>query len=588
MAELRNLSQMFWEAVERRPRPDLFLVPHTGGYAPISSAEFGNRVGQLCRGLTAIGVAPGTRVALICYNRWEWAMVDYAVLSLGAALVPLYTTLPAEQVGYILRDSGAKVVFVEDEVQLAKVQAVRSGLADLTSVVLISGRAPSGVTALEDLMGGGESFVGPSEVRSRVADIRPTDLATILYTSGTTGEPKGVRLTHRNLTSNLLSVCEAIGIDASDTVLSFLPLSHSFERIVDYAALHSGAAIAYPASMDRVLEAMQAVRPTVVAGVPRFYEKLYGAVMQARAEASALRRWLFDRALRVGRIAAQRRRQGREPGPLLAARLALARKLVLGRIHAKVGGRLRLFISGGAALSPEVGAFLQACGFEILEGYGLTETSPVLAVNPRGRAKLGTVGKPIPGVEIRIAPDGEILARGANVMEGYHNLPEETRKTIDADGWLHTGDVGEFDAEGYLRITDRKKDLFKTSGGKYVAPQGIENALKLDPAVSSAVVVGDGRRFPAALIVPNPEAFRETLGELSRERLCERPEVREAVQRAVDRVNATLAQPEQIKRFALIPEDFSIERGELTPTLKVRRRVVETRYRDVLEEMYRE
>lgn len=588
MPGLSNLAQMFWEAIERNPRPDLFRVPHAGGYAPISSAEFGQRVERLCRGLASIGVLPGARVALISYNRWEWAMVDYAALSMGAALVPLYTTLPAEQIGFILADSGAKIAFVEDEAQLAKVQEVRSRLPELHSVVLMAGRPPSGIAGLEELMETRESSADSSSARERALAIKPSDLATILYTSGTTGEPKGVRLTHRNLTSNLLAVCEVIGIDVSDTVLSFLPLSHAFERIVDYAALHSGASIAYPASMDRVVEAMQAVRPTVVAGVPRFYEKLYVAAMQARGQASPLRRWIFDRALRVGGRAAGRRREGRGLGPLLAARLALARKLVLAKIHAKVGGRVRLFISGGAALSEQVGAFLQACGFEILEGYGLTETSPVLTVNPRGRAKLGTVGKPIPGVEIRIAPDGEILARGPNVMEGYHNRPEETRKTIDADGWLYTGDVGEFDEEGYLRITDRKKDLFKTSGGKYIAPQAIENALKLDPSVSSVVVVGEGRRFAAALVVPNPEAFRNALGELSRERLCQRPEVREAVQRAVDRVNATLAQPEQIKKFALIHEDFSIERGELTPTMKVRRRAVESRYRELLEDMYRE
>jgi long-chain acyl-CoA synthetase len=588
MSGLLNLAQMFWDALERRPRPDLFLTPRSGGYAPLSSGEFGKRVGQLCRGLTTLGVAPGTRVALLSYNRWEWAMVDYAALSMGAALVPLYTTLPADQVAFILRDSGAKVVFVEDPEQLAKVQSVRARIPEVTSVVLISGRPPSGVLALGELMEISESFVGSSAPRSKILDIRPTDLATILYTSGTAGEPKGVRLTHRNLASNLLAVCQVIGIDASDTILSFLPLSHSFERIVDYAALHSGASIAYPASMDRVVEAMQQVRPTIVAGVPRFYEKLYSAVMQARGQASGLRRWIFDRAVRVGSMAARRRFEGRAVGLVLSMRLALARKLVLGKIQAKVGGRLRLFISGGAALSPEVGAFLQACGFEILEGYGLTETSPVLTVNPRGRAKLGSVGTAIPGVEIRIAPDGEILARGPNVMEGYHNRPEETARTIDEEGWLHTGDVGELDAEGYLRITDRKKDLFKTSGGKYIAPQGIENSLKLAPCISSAVVVGDGRRFPAALIVPNPEAFRTTLGDLPRESLCGRAEVREAVQRAVDRVNASLAQPEQIKKFALISEDFSIERGELTPTLKVRRRAVEARYREVVEEMYRE
>ncbi len=261
---------------------------------------------------------------------------------------------------------------------------------------------------------------------------------------------------------------------------------------------------------------------------------------------------------------------------------------MLGKIHARVGGRIRLFISGGAALSAEVGDFLQACGFEICEGYGLTETSPVLTVNRPGRAKIGTVGPAVQGVEIRIAADGEILARGPNVMEGYHNKPDETRQAIDADGWFHTGDIGELDPEGYLRITDRKKDLFKTSGGKYVAPQGIENQLKLDPSVSSAVVVGDGRRFPAALIVPNPEAFRAALGEMPREQLCGRTEVREAVQRAVDGVNAKLSQPEQIKRFTLIAEDFSIEKGELTPTMKVRRRVVERKHAALIEEMYRE
>jgi long-chain acyl-CoA synthetase len=398
--------------------------------------------------------------------------------------------------------------------------------------------------------------------------IRGDDVATLIFTSGSTGTPKGVMLTHRNLVSNVVSSCEVLRCAADDVLLSFLPLSHSFERLMDYALFWCGASIAHAEHVDKVVPNMIEVRPTVMAAVPRFYEKVYAKVRDGVTKKGAFARAIFEWARRAGAVEAEFRRRGAPVPLLLRWKMAVARALVLGKIQGVVGGRMRSFVSGGGPLSRDVAEYLYSLGFTICEGYGLTETSPVLTLNPRNRAKLGAVGPAIPGVELRIAPDGEILARGPNIMRGYLNKPEDTKAVLSDDGWFSTGDIGEIDADGYLRITDRKKDLLKTSGGKYIAPQPIEGALKLHAAVLNAVVIGDRQKFPSALVVPAPGSTRED------------------VQKALDAVNASLAHHEQLKKFALVEKDFTIEGGELTPTLKVRRRVVEKKYQALIDEIY--
>jgi long-chain acyl-CoA synthetase len=492
-------------------------------------------------------------VAILSYNRVEWSIADYACQLLGAADVPIYSTLPADQCAYILQDSGAKAAFVEDSDQLAKVQGRVAHAISFES-------APGAHSFAEFLKRGKE--VKP-------AAVEPDDLATLIYTSGTTGVPKGVMLTHQNLVSNVSASLEILKVSSRDLALSFLPLSHSFERILDYAVFQAGATIAYAEDVDKVADNLREIRPTIMGAVPRFYEKVYAKILSSLGEISPRKRGLFEWARRVGALRAEFQRRG-EPAPLgLRVKHGVARLLVLRKLGGRVGGRIRFFVSGGGPLSREIAEFFFSIDLPIIEGYGLTETAPVLTLNPPGRVKLGTVGRAIPGVELKIAPDGEILARGPNIMKGYLNKPGETAEALK-DGWFSTGDVGVLDAEGYLCITDRKKDLLKTSGGKYIAPQPIENALKLQACVVNAIVLGDRQKFPAALIVAVPGSTREQ------------------VQAAVDTVNKTLAHHEQLKKFAVIEKDFSIEGGELTPTMKVRRRIVEQKYKDQIALLYQD
>jgi long-chain acyl-CoA synthetase len=549
--EPRTLGDLFRAACESHSRPDRFLRKRDGTWQPVSSAEFTRQVRACAAGLASLGLGRGDRVAILSYNRLEWAVVDYACQLLGIADVPIYSTLPPDQCAYILKDSEAKAVFAENAEQAAKVRGQVPHLVTFESV-------PDAEPFAKFL----ERAAEPPAV-----EVDPEDLATLIYTSGTTGMPKGVMLTHRNLVSNVVSSCSVLRCESTDVLLSFLPLSHSFERIMDYALFWCGASIAYAEHVDKVVPNMIEVRPTVMAAVPRFYEKVYAKVQDSVRKKGPLARSIFEWARRTGAIEADFRRRGVAVPFSLGWRVGLARWLVLGKIQNVVGGRMKSFISGGGPLSRDVAEYLYSLGFTILEGYGLTETAPVLTLNPRGGVRLGSVGPAIPGIELKIAADGEILARGPNIMKGYLNRPDET-KAVFQDGWFATGDIGELDAEGYLRITDRKKDLLKTSGGKYVAPQPIENALKCQQAVLNAVVIGDRQKFPAALIVPAPGSGRED------------------VQKAVDAVNAGLAHHEQLKKFALVEQDFTIEGGELTPTLKVKRRVVEKKYQALIDEIY--
>jgi len=552
-SEPTTLGEVFALGIQKFQRPDRFLQKVKGVYHPMSTEEFARRVRACAGALAAGGVVRGDRVAILSYNRVEWHIADFACQLLGVADVPIYSTLPPDQCAYILQDSGAKVIFVENADQVAKVRGQVPRI--------VSFEPAEGAESFDDfLKKGGE----PPAVK-----IEPDDLATLIYTSGTTGVPKGVMLTHRNLVSNMLASASAFGITPADTILSFLPLSHVFERIFDYLFFLWGTSIAYAEHVDKVAENLLEVRPTIMAAVPRFYEKVYSKIRKSVVEQKPWKQGLFEWARAVGAAAGEYHRRGSRPPFGLRFRFGLAKLLVLNKLQARVGGRIRFFVSGGGALSRDVAEFFYSLGLPILEGYGLTETSPVICVNRIGATRLGTVGQRIPGVDVKIAEDGEILARGPNIMKGYYNKPEESAKVM-IDGWFATGDIGELDADGYLKITDRKKDLFKTSGGKYVAPSVIEGRLKLSPRILNAVVIGDARKFPSALIVPAKGVTRE---EIAKE---------------VATLNESLAHHEQLKKFELIDTDFTIDGGELTPTMKVRRKVVEKKYKQLIDAIYAE
>ncbi len=594
----RTLADLPFFVMGRYPR-DLFVGRcREGGVDGLSTHAFFERIRDVALGLERIGVSRGDRVAILSDSRPDWVIADLAILTLGAVTVPIYPTLTAAQAHYILVDAGARVAFTADRLQADKVADVRGAVPGFETTVLFSGD-PAGLggfaLTLDELAERGHDRLRQGwgvarEYHDQARRVEPDDLATLIYTSGTTGDPKGVMLTHANIVSNVKACCEVLDLGPDDVALSFLPLSHSFERTVSYIYLASGTTLVFAESVDTVARDLGLVRPTMMTGVPRAFEKMHARIVEAGTKGPALRRALFRWAVAVGRAASRARLAGRRPSLLTALQLRLADRLVLSKIRARTGGRLRYLVSGSAALPLAVAEFFHAVGLNLLEGYGLTETAPVLTVNPPEAPRLGTVGPPIPGVELRIAEDGEILARGPNVMVGYYRKPEATAAAL-RDGWLHTGDIGEIDDRGYLRITDRKKDILVTSGGKKVAPQPIENALKASPLVAEAMLVGEKRRFPAVLIVPDFAALERRLAELGRPagpraELVRRPDVLELYQAVVDAVNRDLAQFERLKQFALVPDEFSIERGELTPTMKVRRRVVEERYRPLIEAMY--
>ncbi|TDI23082.1 MAG: long-chain fatty acid--CoA ligase [Acidobacteria bacterium] len=595
---IRTLADLPFHASGRFPKPVLLRRCVGDRFEDRSSREVFDEVRDLSLGLEGIGVRAGDRVAILADSRPEWTITDLATLTAGAVTVPVYATLPAGQVGYILADAGARVVVVEDDLQAAKVHAERHRLPDLETVIVMDPRAEgvqSGERSLAEVVDRGhrrlmkENGLGRL-YKERSQSIDADALATIIYTSGTTGHPKGVMLSHHNLVANMVDVDQVIDITDDDTALSFLPLSHAFERLVVYLYLYKGATIAFGEAIETLGRDMQQVRPTIMTGVPRVYEKLRARIIGAVAEAPRVRQGLFAWAVGVGHAAARARLAGREPGLLTRAQEGVADRLVLSKIRARMGGRLRFVVSGSAPLSREVAEFLYAVGLPVVEGYGLTETSPVLTTTPLGAGRIGTVGTALPQVELRIAADGEILARGPNVMIGYYNNPEATAAVI-RDGWFYTGDIGRIDADGYLSITDRKKELIVTAGGKNVAPQPIEGLLKRDPLVAEAVLVGDRRRFVSVLLVPDFPILEQRLAVDGLApgppaELVGREDVQRIFQPIVDQANSDLASYEQVKRFALLPAEFSVATGELTPTLKVKRRVVEDRWQDVIEGIY--
>jgi long-chain acyl-CoA synthetase len=586
----QTLNDLLRYAVTHHPQPAMFQYKHDGRWVDVATEEFARGVLELSQGLVSLGVEPGDRVALLSENRVEWAMADLAILAAGAVVVPIYPSLLSGQIQYILQDSEPVAMFCSTTAQAKKLEPVEA-----PSVHTVIGFEPVDVAEVLTLrrvreLGMVHHRNHPDDAARRSEGVAPTDVATIIYTSGTTGNPKGVLLTHENLVQNVLSGLERLEIVPDDVCLSFLPLSHVLERMAGhYTMLYSGATIAYAESPETVAADLLAVRPTVMISVPRLYEKIYARVLEKATESSTKRR-IFFWAKSVGEQVAQRRLCGQKVGSTLALQARVADALVFRKLRAGTGGRMRFFVSGGAPLSKEIGEFFYAAGLLILEGYGLTETSPVIAVNTPQDLRFGSVGKPIPRVEVRLADDGEILVQGPSVTIGYHNAPQATAAAL-ADGWFHTGDIGRLDDDGFLYITDRKKDIIVTAGGKNIAPQPIENALKLSRYVTEAVLVGDRRRYVVALLVPNFEsleafASREDIPYADRQGLLASTAVQGLFQGIVDRVNATLPRYEQVKYFRLLASDFTQESGELTPSLKVRRRVVQERFAEQIESMY--
>ena len=579
---LQTLSDIFFAVVDR---DDRVVMMHRQAiqWVSVSSAELYQNVVGVSRALREWGIGPGDRVAILSENRPEWTIADFACLLTGAVVVPVYTTLTAEQTSYILRDSGARAIFVSSEAQFAKVRAIRDQTM-LERVIVMDAVGTAPADPMYRLMRDGPK-TRDAQWDSRARALRPDDLATVIYTSGTTGTPKGVMLTHGNLACNIAHSLSDFAVGPGEISISFLPLSHVTARHADFAMLYRGVTLAYVPFVEQLPQALSEVRPTIFVGVPRVYEKVH---TQVNLKAQKFpKSWIYRWALAVGRSHRHEILAGNTPASL---GWKLANRLVYSKVRAGMGGRADLFISGGAPMGRELAEWYADIGIRIHEGYGLTETSPVIALNNPKAHKLGTVGKPLPNIEVRIADDGEVLVRGPSVFKGYWNRREETQNAF-AGEWFKTGDIGNIDGGGFLSITDRKKDLIKTSGGKFIAPQPLENSLKHNALIAEAVVLGEKRKFPAVLVVPyfpllEDWARANHIAFASRQQLITQPKVEALYEGIVHDLNRDLARFEQLKRVVLIAEEFTAENGALTATMKLRRKVVEDRYRGRIEEMY--
>jgi long-chain acyl-CoA synthetase len=587
-----TLPSRFLNAADNLPNLRAQLVRRDGHWESISSQEFLRRVAGLSAALVELGVKPGDRVGLFAANRPEWHTADFAITGAGAIVVPIYFNESPDRMTYILKHCGAKVIFVAGKPQLEKLLGVRGNLPELEQIMVADGGAEAPIECLRyETLIASSGATDISAYRLRASQVLPGQLASIIYTSGTTGEPKGVMLSHTNFCSNVTDLGDDFHLDpASDVALSFLPLAHIYGRTLDYIHFFQGVSVAYVESVDAVAQALVEVHPTVVAAVPRFFEKIYVRLMEQGSKTTGIKRAIFDWALEVANQSVPWRASGGHASLTVKLQWVIANLLVYKKIRAGLGGRLRLVSSGGAPLSKELAEFFWAVGVPIYQGYGLTETSPIVSTNyPLNR--VGSSGKPIVNVQVRIADDGEILVKGPCIMQGYYKNPEATREVLSQDGWFSTGDIGHLDADNYLYITDRKKDLLKTAAGKFVAPQPIENALKTSPYILNAIVVGDKRKFVAALLVPNAatvsaKAAEQGITFVSNAQMVAHPWVHSLIESEVKRLTVHLAQYETIKRFALLPEDFTYDNGSLTFTLKLKRRVVEQKYRDVIESLY--
>ncbi|HET9478272.1 MAG TPA: long-chain fatty acid--CoA ligase [Pyrinomonadaceae bacterium] len=595
--EPATLIDVFTRAARVHNRPDALNYKSGNRWFAVSSDEMLSRAKHIAAGLHAIGIRHGDRVALLSDSRVEWTLTDAGCLFASAVDVPIYPTLTPSQVRYILRDSGASALFLANREKFFELKEILAECPQVKQVIFFNAE---GITAAEGLTlvqleEKGRELEGsdPGLIDRMAAETTSDDLATIIYTSGTTGEPKGVMLSHGNLVSNLIDSTGHLSIGEGDTVLSVLPLSHVYERQAMYMYLHHGMAVYFAESLQTIGPNLREVRPTIVVGVPRMFEKIYARIRERAAEAGKLASALLAWSVSVAREYAQHVSKRRPVPAMLRLKHWIAMKLVFSKWHEAFGGRIRLLLSGGAALSEDLACIYIGAGIPIIQGYGLTETSPVVTASSLEDYRVGTVGRAIPNVDIRIAEDGEIEVRGPNVMRGYYNKPEETRAAFTEDGFFKTGDIGTIDEDGFLRITDRKKELFKTSGGKYIAPAPIEQAIKGSRFVNQVVLVGSERKFPAALIVPvweQLESYCKLKGieVKSRSELCHHPRIVDLLQRQIDALTPNLARYEKVKKVALLENEFTIEGGELTPTLKVKRRVIDEKYRDVIEKLYEE
>ena len=592
-----SMARMFLDRVAATPQAESFRYPVSGGWQSTTWQQTGDRVRALAAGLISLGVAAEERVAIISTTRHDWVLADFAIMCAGAATTTVYPTTPADDVAFILADSGSRFAFAENDTQIEKLREYREKLPELEQVVTFDGTADDDwVISFAELERRGREHLStlPDVVDTAVDAIEPENLATLIYTSGTTGRPKGVRLVHDNWTYEGKAIEALDLLRPNDVQYLWLPLSHSFGKVLLSGQLAIGFASAVDGDITKLVEQLGVVRPTFMAGAPRIFEKVQHRVTSMVEEEGGAKAKIFHWAYGVGRQVSALQRAGKSVSPVLKVQHAIADRLVFSKLRGRFGGQVRYFVSGSAALSDKVAEFFHAAGILILEGYGLTETSAASFVNRPHDYKFGTVGWPLPGTEVRVADDGEILVHGPGVMRGYHNLPRETEETLTADGWFRTGDIGELDDQGFLCITDRKKDLIKTSGGKYVAPQAIEVMFKaLCPYASAIVVHGDGRNYVSALIALDPEAI-EKWAELngaagsSYEDLSQRDDVRAMLQGYVDEMNGRLPRWETIKKFAVLPEDLTVESGDLTPSLKVKRKVVEKKYAAVLDGFYEE
>jgi long-chain acyl-CoA synthetase len=599
-APIETLVDLF-RHVAAKPKLDLLNYKHNGQWQAMGTEELVRKVRLAAMGLYALGIKPGEHVGLLSENRIEWTIADLAVINCGAADVPIYPTQAPKQVAYILNDSGVEVLFISNQAQYDRVRDALNACPKLRVIITFDQvNAPSGkAMSFEELLNWGKAAddTDPRAFESLQATVTPDSLATLIYTSGTTGDPKGVMLSHGNLVASVLSTAQVTIVHEDEPGLSFLPFSHIFERAVIYFYLYVRAKIFYAQSIETIAKDLIEVRPYYMTSVPRLFEKIYARVIEKAEQKGGAMAKIARWAMEVGQEWADVINQGGKPGWALSIKHKIADALVLSKWRAAMGGRIKYFVSGGAALAPELAKIFYAAGMPILQGYGLTESSPGISSNSATENRLGSVGRVMPGVTVKIAEDGEILCAGANVMQGYYNKPEETAAALETDAegrtWLHTGDVGELDKDGYLYITDRKKDLLKTSGGKYVAPQLIENAIKRSRFVNQVVVIGDGRKFPAALIVPQMDALQtfasqQGISANSPGELVKHPQIVRLIENEVARQTGDLSQYERIKAILLLPHEMTVESGELTPTLKVKRRIVVDKNKQAIDRLYQE
>ena len=587
-----SLPKLFLDSVDKHTNPRVQMHRTARGWESISAGEMLRRVAALAKSLEELGIKPGDRIGLFAPNCPEWHVADFAILGLGAVNVPVYFNESPERLTYILRDSEARVVITAGESQARKIVTCRATIPSIEQV--ISAAPPDDLHS--DVLRY-ESFIARTndgdvgEYRKRVERVASNDLATIIYTSGTTGEPKGVMLSHSNLSSNATDAMSGHRFETSDVGLSFLPLAHVYERIVGYGYLFEGVPMAYVERMEDVPQALLEVHPTIAAAVPRFFEKIYANILEKGHHEGGAKRRIFDWALKVATQAVPWRAYKKTVPAITRIQWQLANMLVYSKIRAGLGNQKQRFVSGGGPLATELAEFFWSVGVEVYQGYGLTETSPVVATNNLTANKVGTVGRPIPNVQVKIVDDGEILVKGPCVMQGYYKKPEETRAVFTDDGWLYTGDIGRIDEDGFLVITDRKKELLKTAAGKFIAPALIENALKTSPFISNAIVVGDKRKFASVLIVPNFAAIEREARKNGKEftapgQMLSDTWARDLIAGEVERLTASFAQYEKPKRFALLEQDFTFANGQLTYTMKLKRRVIEQTYADVIARLY--